>query len=91
MVAHRAASAATGRLGQWWCRPRGHRAGRAYCNTSETGDCTGHAETNAVRDVSPRVPRRVLAGATLYSSGEPLRDVRRGHLLVGHPARGVRH
>ena len=43
----------------------------AYCNTSETGDCTGHAETNAVRDVSPRVPREVLARATLYSSGEP--------------------
>lgn len=43
----------------------------AYCNTSETGDCTGHAETNAVRDVSPRVPRAVLAGATIYSSGEP--------------------
>lgn len=43
----------------------------AYCNTSETGDCTGHAETNAVRDVSPRVGRDVLAKATLYSSGEP--------------------
>ena len=43
----------------------------AYCNTSETGDCTGHAETNAVRDVSPRVGRDVLAKATIYSSGEP--------------------
>lgn len=43
----------------------------AYCNTSETGDCTGHAETNAVRQVSPRVSREVLAGATIYSSGEP--------------------
>lgn len=43
----------------------------AYCNTSETGDCTGHAETNAVRMLSPRVPREVLAGATLYSSAEP--------------------
>ncbi len=43
----------------------------AYCNTSETGDCTGHAETNAVRDVSPRVGRDVLANATIYSSGEP--------------------
>ncbi len=43
----------------------------AYCNTTETGDCTGHAETNAVRDVSPRVGRDVLAKATIYSSGEP--------------------
>lgn len=43
----------------------------AYCNTSETGDCTGHAETNAVRQVSPRVSREVLAAATLYSSAEP--------------------
>lgn len=43
----------------------------AYCNTGETGDCTGHAETNAVRLVSPRYPREVLAGATLYSSAEP--------------------
>ncbi|MES2973636.1 MAG: nucleoside deaminase [Pseudomonadota bacterium] len=43
----------------------------AYCNTSETGDCTGHAETNAVRKVSPHVSREVLAQATLYSSAEP--------------------
>lgn len=43
----------------------------AYCNTSETGDCTGHAETNAVRMLSPRVPREVLGRATLYSSAEP--------------------
>ncbi len=43
----------------------------AYCNTSETGDCTGHAETNAVRMVSPIVSRDVLKEATIYSSGEP--------------------
>lgn len=42
-----------------------------YCNTTETGDCTGHAETNAVRQLSPRVDRAVLAKATLYSSAEP--------------------
>jgi len=34
-------------------------------------DCTGHAETNAVRQLSPRVDRAVLAQATLYSSAEP--------------------
>lgn len=43
----------------------------AYCNTSETGDCTGHAETNAVRLATPHTSRDVLAAATLYSSAEP--------------------
>ena len=43
----------------------------AYCNTSETGDCTGHAETNAVRIASKTVSRDVLKDATLYSSAEP--------------------
>lgn len=42
-----------------------------WCNTGETGDCTGHAETNAVRQVSPRVDRETLSSATLYSSAEP--------------------
>lgn len=44
---------------------------QAWCNTTETGDCTGHAETTAVRQLSPRVSRTVLAEATLYSSSEP--------------------
>ncbi|MFD0668869.1 nucleoside deaminase [Ramlibacter sp. MAHUQ-53] len=43
----------------------------AWCDTTETGDCTGHAETNAVRMASPRHSRERLAGATIYSSGEP--------------------
>lgn len=43
----------------------------AYCNTSETGDCTGHAETNAVRQLGNRIDRETLARATLYSSAEP--------------------
>ncbi|MBT2301035.1 nucleoside deaminase [Variovorax paradoxus] len=44
----------------------------AYCNTAETGDVTGHAETNAVRALSERgLSREELAGATLYSSAEP--------------------
>ncbi|MFT4242243.1 MAG: nucleoside deaminase [Acidovorax sp.] len=37
----------------------------------ETGDCTAHAEVSAIRIASPRYPREVLAGATLYSSAEP--------------------
>ncbi|MES2189956.1 MAG: nucleoside deaminase [Pseudomonadota bacterium] len=43
----------------------------AYCNTSETGDCTGHAETNAVRLASSTISRETLQAATLYSSAEP--------------------
>lgn len=43
----------------------------AYCNTTESGDCTGHAETNAVRQLGNLFGRDVLARATLYSSAEP--------------------
>jgi len=50
---------------------QGEVLAEAYCNTTETGDCTGHAETNAVRQLSPHASREVLAEATLYSSGEP--------------------
>lgn len=49
----------------------GELLAEAYCNTAETGDCTGHAETNAVRQLSPVVGREALAQATLYSSAEP--------------------
>lgn len=51
--------------------PDGTVLAEAYCNTTETGDCTGHAETNAVRQLGARVPRSVLAASTLYSSAEP--------------------
>ncbi|MDD0814642.1 nucleoside deaminase [Curvibacter sp. HBC28] len=51
--------------------PEDEVLGEAWCNTSETGDCTGHAETGLVREVSPRYSREQLAQATLYSSGEP--------------------
>ncbi|MFP8833229.1 nucleoside deaminase [Hydrogenophaga sp. XSHU_21] len=43
----------------------------AWCNTTETGDCTGHAETTAVRQLGNRFTREELARATLYSSAEP--------------------
>lgn len=43
----------------------------AWCNTGETGDCTGHAETSAVRLASPHYSREELAQATIYSSAEP--------------------
>ncbi|KAF1022493.1 MAG: tRNA-specific adenosine deaminase [Paracidovorax wautersii] len=37
----------------------------------ETGDCTAHAEVQALRTATPRHPREALAAATLYASGEP--------------------
>lgn len=43
----------------------------AWNANGETGDCTAHAETSAIRLASPRIARDVLQGATLYSSGEP--------------------
>ncbi|MES2510468.1 MAG: nucleoside deaminase [Pseudomonadota bacterium] len=43
----------------------------AYANSVETGDCTGHAETNAVRQASSTIGRQTLQAATLYSSAEP--------------------
>lgn len=50
---------------------QGELLAEAYCNSTETGDCTGHAETNVVRQLSPRFGRDMLAQATLYSSAEP--------------------
>lgn len=44
----------------------------AFSNSRETGDCTGHAEMNAVRQLgNPRVAPELLAGATLYASAQP--------------------
>ena len=51
--------------------PDGEVLVEAWNRNGETGDCTAHAETNAVRMASPQYPREVLAAATLYSSGEP--------------------
>lgn len=42
------------------------------CNiTAENGDCTAHAETEALRIASPKASRDLLAQATMYASGEP--------------------
>ena len=69
----------------WRARERGNRpfgavvaeaaSGRilaeAWCDTAETGDCTGHAETNALRLATPLHDRETMAAATVYASGEP--------------------
>lgn len=43
----------------------------AYCNSTGTGDCTAHAEINALRQLNPDLGHHVLEQATLYSSAEP--------------------
>lgn len=43
----------------------------AFNSNVETRDCTAHAEVNALRLATPGHPREMLAGATLYASGEP--------------------
>lgn len=50
---------------------RGAVLGEAWNNNAETGDCTGHAEVNALRIASTAHPREAFTGATLYASGEP--------------------
>ncbi|WP_083748668.1 nucleoside deaminase [Pelomonas sp. KK5] len=68
--------AATGRRGN---RPfgavivsaDGQVLGEGVNDNASTGDCTAHAEINALRAASPRHGRELLAAATLYSSGEP--------------------
>lgn len=49
----------------------GQLLSEAWNNTGETGDCTGHAETTAIRELAGKADRATLSQATLYSSGEP--------------------
>lgn len=51
--------------------PDGAVLGRAGNTEGETGDCTGHAETNLVRDASRQYETDRLRRATLYASTEP--------------------
>ena len=51
--------------------PDGEVLAEAWNSNAESGDCTAHAETSAIRIASPKFPRERLARATLYSSGEP--------------------
>jgi len=51
--------------------PAGELLGAGMNDTASSGDCTAHAEVNALREASPRHGRDVLARATMYASGEP--------------------
>ncbi|WP_157272061.1 nucleoside deaminase [Azohydromonas aeria] len=50
---------------------RGRVLAEACNSNGESGDCTAHAEVNALRLAAPSHAREVLAGATMYASGEP--------------------
>ncbi|CAN5474682.1 nucleoside deaminase [soil metagenome] len=43
----------------------------AFNDNASTGDCTAHAEVNALRIASRSHGRDTLASATMYASGEP--------------------
>lgn len=72
-IAVSAAAAASGELpfGAVIAARDGTILARATSTEISTGDWTCHAETNAVRDASPRIDRRTLAQATIYASAEP--------------------
>ena len=71
-----ALGAATGRrgnrpFGAVIVSPAGELLGTGMNDTASSGDCTAHAEVNALREASPRHGRDILAQATMYASGEP--------------------
>jgi len=45
--------------------------GEAFNDNTETGDCTRHAEVNALRAASQTHKRDAFQDATMYASGEP--------------------
>lgn len=50
----------------------GRMLAEAFSSSCETGDCTSHAEMNAIRQLgNPRVPAEVREQATLYASAQP--------------------
>lgn len=49
----------------------GELLAEGWNDTLSGGDCTGHAEVNALRSAAPKHPREAMVGATMYASGEP--------------------
>jgi len=50
---------------------QGDPVAEAEADSITTGDCTGHAETNALRIATRKLSREELSRCTLYSSAEP--------------------
>lgn len=51
--------------------PDGTVLGAGWNSNGESGDCTAHAEVQAIREACQRHDRTTLEQATLYASGEP--------------------
>ena len=51
--------------------PDGTVLGAGWNSNGESGDCTAHAEVQAIREACQRHDRAALEQATLYASGEP--------------------
>ena len=51
--------------------PDGTVLGAGWNRNGESGDCTAHAEVQAIREACQRHDRAALEQATLYASGEP--------------------
>lgn len=51
--------------------PDGTVLGAGWNSNGESGDCTAHAEVQAIREACQRHDRTALEQATLYASGEP--------------------
>lgn len=51
--------------------PDGRLLLSAHNTQGDSADITGHAEMNLVRDAAARLGPAVLAGSTVYASGEP--------------------
>lgn len=51
--------------------PDGTLLGAGWNSNGESGDCTAHAEVQAIREACQRHDRATLEQATLYASGEP--------------------
>ena len=71
VVARAALDAGNAPFGAVLVDASGNELLRAENTAVVTGDVTGHAEINAVREATPKIDPAVLAGSTLFASSEP--------------------
>lgn len=70
-LAHAAREKGNNPFGAVLVSASGEVLGEGQNNARTTGDPTGHAEINVIREVCPSLPLEERAGAVLYASGEP--------------------
>jgi tRNA(Arg) A34 adenosine deaminase TadA len=71
VVARRARERGNHPFGAVLVNENGEKLFEAENTVSSGRDCTGHAETNLVREASRRFEQKVLAKCVLYASAEP--------------------